>query len=94
MGAFTTMTSKGQLTVPKEVRERLNLSAGTRFYVMERNGQVVAIPKNKSLSDLAGLLGAPPNGAKLSVEDMSDAVAEAVAEDHQRIMREWKERQS
>ena len=94
MGAFTTMTSKGQLTVPKEVRERLNLSAGTRFYVMERNGQVVAIPKNKNLSDLAGLLGTPPNGAKLSVEDMSDVVAEAVAEDHQRIMREWKERQS
>lgn len=94
MGAFTTMTSKGQLTVPKEVRERLNLSAGTRFYVMERNGQVVAIPKNKNLSDLAGLLGPPPNGAKLSVEDMSDVVAEAVAEDHQRIMREWTERQS
>ncbi|RYE50734.1 MAG: AbrB/MazE/SpoVT family DNA-binding domain-containing protein [Hyphomicrobiales bacterium] len=91
MGAFTTMTSKGQLTVPKEVRDRLNLSVGTRFYVMERNGHVVAIPKNKSLSDLAGLLGSPPNGAKLSVEDMNDAVAEAVAEDHQRIMREWKE---
>ena len=41
MGAFATMTSKGQLTIPKEVRDELNLTAGTRFYVLVHNGDVV-----------------------------------------------------
>ena len=90
MGAFTTLTSKGQLTIPKEVREALNLTPGTRFYVSERNGQVVAVPKNKKLADLVGILGKPPNGVSLSAEDMSEAVMDAVAEDDARIVREWK----
>ena len=93
MGAFTTMTTKGQVTIPKEVRERLNLIPGTRFYVTERNGQVVAIPKNRSIGDLAGILGRPPSGVSLSVEEMDDAIAEAVTEDDIRIVREWKARQ-
>ena len=90
MCAFTTLTSKGQLTIPKEVRDALNLKPGTRFYVSERNGQVVAVPKNKKLADLVGILGKPPNGVSLSVEDMSEAVMDAAAEDDARIVREWK----
>jgi AbrB family looped-hinge helix DNA binding protein len=89
MGAFTTLTSKGQLTIPKEVRESLNLVAGTRFYVTERNGQVLAVPKNKHLSELAGMLGSPPSQASLAVEDMNDAVTDFAVEDDRRIMAEW-----
>ncbi|UVC07641.1 AbrB/MazE/SpoVT family DNA-binding domain-containing protein [Rhizobium sp. TH2] len=92
MGAFTTMTSKGQLTIPKDVRDGLNLSPGTRFYVTIRKGQVVAVPKNKSLADLAGILGPPPNGVSLTVEEMNEAVMDAVAADDQRIVKEWAKR--
>lgn len=91
MGAFTTMTSKGQITIPSEVRDALNLEPGTRFYVSARNGQVVAIPKNKKLMDFAGILGRPPSGESLSVEEMDEAIGQAVAEDDARIMREWSE---
>ncbi|WJH40728.1 AbrB/MazE/SpoVT family DNA-binding domain-containing protein [Aliirhizobium terrae] len=91
MGAFTTMTSKGQITIPSEVRDALNLEPGTRFYVSARNGQVVAIPKNKKLMDFAGILGRPPTGESLSIEDMDDAIGQAVAEDDARIMHEWSE---
>lgn len=91
MGALTTMTSKGQLTIPKDVRDQLNLAPGTRFYVTVRNGQVLAIPKNKKLADLAGILGKPPNGASFSLEDIDEAIMDAVAEDDARIMREWHE---
>lgn len=91
MGAYTTMTSKGQLTIPKEVRERLNLAPGTRFFVTERDGLVVARPKNKKLADLAGMLGRPPNGVSLTPEAMRDAIAEAIAEDDDRIKRQWNE---
>jgi len=91
MGAFTTMTSKGQLTIPKDVREQLGLTPGMRFFVTIRDGEVVAMPKNRKLADLAGMLGRPPSGRSLSIEEIDDAIAEAVAEDDRRIMREWKE---
>ncbi len=91
MGAFTTMSSKGQLTIPKEVRDQLNLSEGTRFYVTVRNGEVVAMPKNRRLADLAGMLGKPPSGESLTIDQMNEAIMDAVAEDDERIVREWRE---
>ena len=92
MGAYTTMTSKGQLTIPKEVRDELNLRTGTRFYVYVRNGDVIALPKNKSISDLAGILGKPPAGSGATLQDFDDAVGQALADDDERIVREWNER--
>ncbi len=91
MGAMTVMTSKGQITIPNEVRDSLNLAPGTRFYVAARNGHVVAIPKNKNLMDLAGMFKMPL-GTSLSIDDMETAVAEGVAKDDQRIRRETAER--
>lgn len=91
MGAFTTMTSKGQLTIPKEVRDSLNLSPGTRFYVTVRNGQVVAVPKNRRLADLAGMMGTPPGKVSVTIEDMGEAVMDAAADDDRRIGTEWLE---
>lgn len=91
MGAFTTMTSKGQLTIPKDVREQLGLTPGTRFLVTVRNGEVVAMPKNRRVADLAGFLGKPPAGAGATLDDLDEAIGKAVAEDDERIVREWNE---
>ena len=91
MGSFTTMTSKGQLTIPKDVRDELNLKAGTRFYVTVRDGEVVALPKNLSVQDLAGFLGKPPRGLGATIEDLDESIAAEVAEDDERIRREWHE---
>ena len=90
MGSYTTLTSKGQLTIPKDVREKLNLKAGTKFYVTERAGSVVAMPKNFSAKDLAGILyreGQRP----VSQEEMDEAIMQHVADDDERIVREWNE---
>ena len=91
MGGHATLTSKGQLTIPKEVRDALNLTAGTKFYVTVRNGEVVALPRNKRLADLAGILGRPPSGETLTVEEMSQAVMDAAAQDDERISRQQPE---
>ncbi|AYD02076.1 AbrB/MazE/SpoVT family DNA-binding domain-containing protein [Neorhizobium sp. NCHU2750] len=92
MGSFTTMTSKGQITIPSDVRDELQLLPGTRFYVAARDGQVVAIPRNKKLMDFAGILGKPPTGENLTVEEMRDAIGQAAADDDARIMGEPTER--
>jgi antitoxin PrlF len=91
MGAFTIMTADGQITIPSEVRDALNLEPGTKFYITARDGQIVVIAKNKKLADFAGILGKPPNGKNLSIEEMKEAIADAVAEDDLRITREWLE---
>lgn len=85
MGAFTTITSKGQLTIPKDVRDELGLAAGMRVFVTVRNGQIVAYPKNRRAVDLAGILGDPPAGKGASIEDMDNAIGDAIAEDYERI---------
>jgi antitoxin PrlF len=93
MGAFTRMTSKGQLTIPKDVREALRLSTGTRFFVTVRDGDVVAVPRAGKIADLAGALGQPPKGNGATLDDIERAIGDAVGEDDARIRREWLEGQ-
>jgi antitoxin PrlF len=89
MGARATITSKGQITLPKEVRDRHNLKPGDVVEFVERNGETVVKPRNLRAVDLIGILGPPPAGRGLSIEDMDDAIMDAVAEDDARIQREW-----
>ncbi|WP_306934131.1 AbrB/MazE/SpoVT family DNA-binding domain-containing protein [Agrobacterium larrymoorei] len=79
MGFQTTITSKGQMTVPKNVRDELELKPGDKCYVWVRNGEMIVVPRNKSFNDLAGLLGAPPNGKRLTIEELDPGY---VAADH------------
>lgn len=76
---YGTMTSKGQTTVPAEVRELLKLKPGDRIRYVVQDGKVSLKAKNKRLSDLAGILHRP-GMAPLSLEDMDDAVGEGVSE--------------
>ncbi|RWX79001.1 AbrB/MazE/SpoVT family DNA-binding domain-containing protein [Neorhizobium lilium] len=100
MSALSRLSSKGQLTIPKDVRDRLDLSPGTEFYVTVEGGRVLATPKNltgpkeanrKSVMDLAGILGKPPNGRSFTIEEIDEAIINAVVEDDERIQREWNE---
>jgi len=57
MDADATLTSKGQTTIPKVVRDRLGMRAGDRMtFTVMSDGVVVLRLKNKSAADLAGLL--------------------------------------
>ena len=71
-----TLSSKGQVTLPKEMREELNLKPGDQMIYTIIDGQIVITPKNVDFNDLAGLLGAPPNGYA-TLEEIDDAVAHA-----------------
>jgi antitoxin PrlF len=77
--ARSTLTSKGQVTLPKEIREQLGLKAGVRFecYV-DRDGQVVLVPLTVKLEDLIGIL--PYSGPPKTVEEINEAIVEAGVE--------------
>ncbi|MBA3041469.1 MAG: AbrB/MazE/SpoVT family DNA-binding domain-containing protein [Alphaproteobacteria bacterium] len=71
-----TLSPKGQVTIPKEMRDILGLRPGDQVIYSVIDGEIVVTPKNIDLKDLAGLLGAPPNGPA-TLEEIDKAVAEA-----------------
>ena len=70
-----TLTSKGQVTIPKAVRDHLNLDTGARVdFVIEDDGTVVLRPVTRHVRELAGFLYRPGQPA-VSVEQMDEAIA-------------------
>lgn len=97
MSALAKLSPTGQLTVPKEIRERLALSPGTEFYMTVEGGRLVATPKKAArgkaggIMKLAGILGKAPGGRTYTLEEIDEAIMTAVADDDERIRREWRE---
>ena len=57
MNTEATLTSKGQTTIPKPIRDSLGMKTGDRMsFTLMPDGVVVMRVKNKRVSDLAGLL--------------------------------------
>lgn len=75
-----TMTSKGQTTVPKEVRDFLGLAEGNQVEWILEEGKATLKPRTLRAVDLAGILGPPPNGKSATIEEMDEAIGQAVAE--------------
>lgn len=71
--ATSTVTSKGQTTLPGEIRRHLKLKAGDRVeYIVEADGKVVLSPATVDARELKGLLAPAPR--LLSVEEMDAAI--------------------
>lgn len=71
-----TLSPKGQVTIPKEMRDILGLRPGDQVIYSVIDGEIVVTPKNIDLQDLAGMLGTPPNGPA-TLEEIDKAVMEA-----------------
>jgi len=70
----STITSKGQATIPKEVREHLGLKAGDRIkFFFHPNGGVMILPK-RPISTLRSLLK-PSHKRAATIEQMDEAAA-------------------
>jgi AbrB family looped-hinge helix DNA binding protein len=52
-----TLTRKGQVTIPKDVRERLGIKSGARVtFTLVHNDTIVLRVKRRSVMELGGLL--------------------------------------
>ena len=79
---FATLTSKGQITLPKEIRERLGLDAGSMldFQILADN----TITARQVLPDarrIRGLLKSP-HATPPTVEQMDEAVSKLLRDKH------------
>lgn len=78
--AQATMTSKGQITVPKDVRDELGLVAGSKLMFVRlgpRHYRLVA--RTGSIEDLFGVLHVEGRPA-LTIKEINEGIAAAAAE--------------
>jgi antitoxin PrlF len=69
-----TLTSKGQITIPAEVREALGVDTGDRVEFVEIGpGRYEFIAATKSVTALKGMFGKPRK--TVSIEAMNEAIA-------------------
>ena len=72
--ATAVITSKGQITIPKEVRERLKVEAGDRVEFVEvEKGVFAMVAATRDIRDLKGIV--PKPAKPVSTEDMNRAIA-------------------
>ena len=74
----TTLTSKGQITLPKTLRDKLKLNAGDRveFFIDDEQGARLVV-KHVPVTMLKGMLPRPSQ--PVSIEDMDKAVREGAS---------------
>ena len=75
--ASSTLTSKGQMTLPKDVRDRLRLKAGDRFDVVVEDRRIILTPVTLGLDDLCSVL--PPAKRARSIKEMDEAIRRRAA---------------
>lgn len=64
--AVATLTSKGQITIPKEIREQLQVQTGDRIeFLVGTNGQITICPATSDVTILKGLIPKPRHAVSL-----------------------------
>ncbi len=77
------ITSKGQITLPAELRRKMRLNAGDRLWFEEcEDGSFVIRRKTGDIRDLKGIV--KYDGPPVSIEEMNEAIAAAAVDRFER----------
>lgn len=84
-----TLTSKGQVTIPKEIREKLRLKTGDRvLFWVDAEGGVRMRAQNVSLLDRIGFMKHHvKRTTPVTVEEMNEAIAQAAVDRYLRSVK-------
>lgn len=75
-----TLTSKGQTTIPKDIRDALGLKTGDQLIFRIDNGRIMVQPKIGSVKDLRGLIAQGGRRKAASVDKMNQGITQALSE--------------
>jgi len=71
--ATTIATSKGQIVIPSVIRRKLNIKIGTKFYVEEKDNEIILKPlTSEYIKKIAGLLETKGKLTKKLLEERSN----------------------
>ncbi len=77
--ALATLTTKGQVTIPKEIRELLRLHSGDKIdFFVKDSGEAVIRPISRKVDDVFCKL--KNNKKHVSVEEMNQAIQKRLKE--------------
>ena len=72
-----TITSKGQITLPKSFRDKYNLKTGEKLvFIDQADGTTQIIVRRQNIQSIIGILK-PRANRSISIEEMSDAAQKA-----------------
>lgn len=84
---YATLTSKGQVTIPKEIRDRLGLDAGSMLdFQLLPDNTITAREVTADARRIRGILKSPL-AAPLTVEQMDEGIAQSLRDRHARLAR-------
>jgi AbrB family looped-hinge helix DNA binding protein len=85
-----TVTSKGQVTVPADIRQRLGLKAGDRldFHLTDSGKLTVVATKRRSILESRDDLPRLTLGRPLTQRDIDDAIGDEMVAQEMRIRRQ------
>ena len=70
-----TLTSKGQITIPKKIRDVLRIHTGDKVaFILGRDGRVILTTQTVTMDDIFGMFRHKKRG-KTTIEDMDKAIA-------------------
>jgi AbrB family looped-hinge helix DNA binding protein len=68
-----TLTSKGQITLPKSVRDRMGVEAGDRIEFVESEEGFLVVPATRDIRSLKGIV--PKSKKPVTIEEMNQSIA-------------------
>ncbi len=68
----TTLTSKGQITLPKAIRDKMDLQTGDKLEFFVDDGTITLVPVTASISKLKGMV--PKPATTVSLDKMQKAI--------------------
>jgi len=70
---YATMTTKGQVTIPKALRDKLNLRAGDKLdFRLDDDGELRVVAATAPVTELKGMVARPARAATLA--EMDEAI--------------------
>jgi len=79
--SIATITSKGQLTLPLDVRKQLGLQKSDRVQISVENGEAILKPLKSTILDQAGTVKPPENKPPLTVDQALEYGRKNMAQD-------------
>ena len=83
-------TSRGQITLRKEILQHVGVKPGEKLEIdMLPGGEFRgrAVRKKGKIEDVFGMLAGKTNGVKLTIEEMNEAIGDAIVEEFERGVR-------
>ena len=85
MNAKAILSSKGQVVIPKYLREKLGLHSGSEFTIgIRKKGIIELNPVRKNLKSFFGMCKQTATGKEVVSENIDDLIAKAVLENDRR----------